>query len=1402
MSARQQKVDELLLRQKQQAAAQGDPVAGSIAPPPSLGARGGNGAVNRGGLPPEAAVEPSQPGVVGRAARDIAQGVRDLPRSVVRGVAGAANEASKNIKEVTDWVENNILGGHGSVASESFLGTRKTDAVSTFGNMTSPLKAFMQYHRRLTNPETGDLVSQESLPKKSESVTGQGIESLTQFAVGMIGASKVLKPLKATSIAGKVALSAAKSALADFAVMDPYQERLSNIVAEHSELARPVAELLSADKDDSRQVAQLKNAVEGIGLGLMTDAFVGSVKLLKNSRLLKDAPAAAKPALEAEQEALISEVEAALTRADKDTKFQVVQTPDGKWTIETNLSSRQESAVQRHANDSTAGGDQVRRASREQVGAPPVGPELTEIDNITRQQADQLIQAVAEAKPADKTLYRGITVPPDSPILKQIENKEELTFGISSFSEEEKTASFFKNNRGQNVVFTLEPGAQAFKVDPKLTNFPEELEWVSSGKFQVVDSKMINGDLHVSIKQVPSSSTTSLASTYPRTFDTQSQAISEASTLNALDKEMNRPRPTPGNLTTEQKTALLAQARNLADPDNPWMAQTGGIDFNFRNFNTDEDAKKWIEAISIVMKPELAAARGGAVLTNQQVLDRIGELFPNGDRNQILSALARKYSNIADIEAVLVAGKASMDTIGSQVAQLSKQLDGDPENMVLLSQLTEGLDALFRTASMTKGIQTTAARATQAGRITTAAAAQAMKEGGKAVAQEVPKTASQAAAQALGGQGLIAQKILSALPNLSPETIQGLARKIRLADGDPSVILDILTPISKATPEELANPKFMDYVNTVWVNSVLSGPLTTMQNLLGTASAVIQTPVEKYFTGALSRNKVIRDEASDIFSGYVGSLGDAWAAGKKAFSAGKSVLDPEHMTQEWKSPIQGYLGTAVNAPSRFLMSQDAFFKDLSYRAFVRAQGMKEARELGLTSEKAAEYAEKALKSAFNPDGSGISSGGLDFSRYVTFTNNLDEGTLGKWLQDGVGKHPAMRFAALPFVRTPTNLMLWNWERTPLIGLLARRNREALMAGGTRAAEVWAKQATGAMMWGSATALALFGMITGNGPSDPDLRKQWTDAGYQPYSVKVGDKWVSYRRGDPLLMPLGIVADMAQSSGELPWEETDSIATAFGASLARNVSSKSYMYNLTSFMNAAFRGDEKLINSFLQGKAASFVPSVANQLNPDDEMHELRGYVDTVISRIPGMSETLPARRNIFGEPVMKAPFYPNRALNPFTVSKTFVSDSADNELLEIGKAIPFPSKNYPSTSVDMASRKYGLKGDLTPYDRMLQIMASPGHGAPSLRQAIEQIVKSPEWDKMSGGVPGVQEGGTKFEVVNNVVQRYREMARKRILSEFPELRKAVQQAVVSEEAAKRGGPQALERVMKFFQEAQ
>lgn len=71
---------------------------------------------------------------------------------------------------------------------------------------------------------------------------------LSQFATGMVGATKVLAPAKAimqATTAGRIGYEMTRGALVSFVAMDPHEERLSNLILQ-TPLANPITEWLAA----------------------------------------------------------------------------------------------------------------------------------------------------------------------------------------------------------------------------------------------------------------------------------------------------------------------------------------------------------------------------------------------------------------------------------------------------------------------------------------------------------------------------------------------------------------------------------------------------------------------------------------------------------------------------------------------------------------------------------------------------------------------------------------------------------------------------------------------------------------------------------------------------------------------------------------------------------------------------------------------------------------------------------------------------------------------------------------------------------------------------------------------------------------------------------------------------
>lgn len=104
------------------------------------------------------------------------------------------------------------------------------------------------------------------------------VEGAAEFATGFIGAGRVLKAVKPITKVGVLAKGAVQGAIADFSAFDPHQERLSNLVENFPILKNPVTAFLAAKDGDSAIEGRLKQTLEGLGVGGLTEAVIWGVK--------------------------------------------------------------------------------------------------------------------------------------------------------------------------------------------------------------------------------------------------------------------------------------------------------------------------------------------------------------------------------------------------------------------------------------------------------------------------------------------------------------------------------------------------------------------------------------------------------------------------------------------------------------------------------------------------------------------------------------------------------------------------------------------------------------------------------------------------------------------------------------------------------------------------------------------------------------------------------------------------------------------------------------------------------------------------------------------------------------------------------------------------------------------
>ncbi|GAG11704.1 unnamed protein product, partial [marine sediment metagenome] len=198
-------------------------------------------------------------------------------------------------------------------------------------------------------------------------------------------------------------------------------------------------------------------------------------------------------------------------------------------------------------------------------------------------------------------------------------------------------------------------------------------------------------------------------------------------------------------------------------------------------------------------------------------------------------------------------------------------------------------------------------------------------------------------------------------------------------------------------------------------------------------------------------------------------------------------------------------------------------------------------------------------------------------------------------------------------------------------------------GGQRADEL-ARGIWGTMMSAGLYGLAETGFITGSGPTDPRERAIWKKQGKEPYAVRFGNTWVSMARLEPMATVLGLSADLSEAKNQ---KKAGEVADKLMAAMTNNILSKSYLEGVSGLIEAVEDPERYGATYAKKFIGATTVPNIvaalARATDPfvrDTTPRESRipglGFVaPTVLSRIPGVSRTLPKLRHGTGEAVRR-----------------------------------------------------------------------------------------------------------------------------------------------------------------------
>jgi hypothetical protein len=533
----------------------------------------------------------------------------------------------------------------------------------------------------------------------------------------------------------------------------------------------------------------------------------------------------------------------------------------------------------------------------------------------------------------------------------------------------------------------------------------------------------------------------------------------------------------------------------------------------------------------------------------------------------------------------------------------------------------------------------------------------------------------------------------------------------------------------------------------------------------------------------------------------------AEAAGARIDPRTKSIIpeDANLLLQEsydyMTKAIPGKTGEIIRLPTRITIGIDEYFKarlrNQKTMALVsRKASMDEAAGKGSYEDLFKEYKKKAfggpeadrleyaerIEKLFG-DTEGFDTALFDIRNYATdgtFQTKLTGGmeAISKFRGEGNTLTSTFATQVLPFLRTPWNLAKEGVSYVPGLGLafkpgVTKTTANYTIVDGIPIAkfktevvnmskeEMVARQLMGLGAVVGLGALFNADRLTGSIPNEPAERERWKANGIQPFSIKVGDKWVSYQRVEPLATVMGLAADTftftkQYKTGKIPVDPVtgkpkiaeEALATSW-SNLKSNILEKTFLQGFAD-MVGSMDSEQKLI-AYFENMAKRVVPAlsatVARAIDPYER--EAIGLKEKLQQRVPGMREQLPKSYATYSQEP-EGPPTPRKTNIMQAVTGIAVADEPtpfQKRMNELG--VSFAPKSSKMGGRDLTSQ------ELSDYKFFINEQATKIFGG-----AINNLEKLPN-DQL------------KKTVAKNIMSKITAGARAKLRSKYPELSEAI-----------------------------
>lgn len=488
---------------------------------------------------------------------------------------------------------------------------------------------------------------------------------------------------------------------------------------------------------------------------------------------------------------------------------------------------------------------------------------------------------------------------------------------------------------------------------------------------------------------------------------------------------------------------------------------------------------------------------------------------------------------------------------------------------------------------------------------------------------------------------------------LSKEKAQelfNLANDAKNATGEEKIFKQalLIDTLEKVVPSTKTD-KFL----TLWKASLLTNPSSHIANITGNTSMLALENIKDF--PAVAFDKLISlytGKRSVSLPSLSAQKKGAISGGKKALEYLKTGIDTDNVVGKFDFTPVSYSDTPLGKIAqkytdtvfRSLGAGDKVGKGILFNKSLRELAVVDGLNKGLSGTKLISYADNLVKSP--------TSDMLDIATKDALEGTfMAENALASFVSQGKGNlKGAGKIVAefvMPFVKTPTNIAIKVAEYSP-IGYVKALAQAFKGKSQREISQSLGRATTGTgIMWLGYT-LAERGEMTGTYPTDETTRNIWEAEGKQPNSILIDGKWVNLDKISPIGNILAMGANIVSTKKDSEGLGETALKTA--GETAKGLTEMTFLQGVSGALGALTEPERKA-QAFASNAIGSLIPSIvgagARTIDPI-KRDTSGGLFDPMKNRIPFVKNTLPEKRNVFGE---QQQFEGNQFFSPFRMTE-------------------------------------------------------------------------------------------------------------------------------------------------------